>query len=314
MTICHDLSKVCKTFEWTKSARIPFITDDLEPPVPWGDVSLSRREWTRLYPLLPQGGRGQPRTPENDFRLINGICWIKQTGSQWCEMPKRFGSYKSAWSRFSRWTKRGIGDAIWKALQEQEEAEQHIDWALHHVDSVTCRAHPDAAGARHASGQSTKDVRVQEKLGKSRAGWCTKIHARCEGHGKPLVLLIGAGNRHDSIVFIDVIEEGAIKTSSGQTKQRPEAIAADKAYGGQKNREHLRSKGIKATIPNKRNKNNPRPQNQTLYRKRNIIERFFRWMQRYRRLAIRYEKRGENFRAFGVIGAIRMWMRDPFVG
>ncbi|MEQ9587980.1 MAG: IS5 family transposase [Parvibaculaceae bacterium] len=303
-----------KTFEWAKAAPIPFITDGEEPPLSWEDVELSRDEWTRIYPLLPRGGRGQPRTPERDWRIINGICWIMRTGAPWRDMPRRFGSHKSAWSRLSRWTRRGIWDRIWDALKEQEEAEGHIDWTVHHVDSVTCRAHPDAAGARHPKEQSTEDARVQEKLGKSRGGWCSKIHARCEGTGKPMVLLIGAGNRHDSTMFIDVIEEGAVQTASGQTKQRPEAVAADKAYGGQKNRQHLRSKGIKATIPYKSNKKNPRPQDQTLYKKRNIVERCFRWMQRYRRLAIRYEKRGENFRAFWVIGAIRMWIRDPFAG
>ena len=80
-------------------------------------------------------------------------------------------------------------------------------------------------------------------------------------------------SERETIMFIDVMDGGKIKTASGQIKQRSEAVAADKAYGSQKNRGHLRSKGIKTTIPYKENKKNPRPQNQSLYQRRNMVER-----------------------------------------
>jgi len=316
MTVCHDLIDECKTFEWAKRAQIPFVTDLQAPPLPWTEVELTPGEWARIYPLLPggEGQRGRPRTPEDDFRILNGICWIMRTGAPWRDLPRHYGSHKSAWSRLSRWTRAGVWDQLFDAIKVQAQAEETVDWSIHHIDSITCKAHPDAAGARHPESQSTQDARVEESLGKSRGGWCTKLHVRCEGSGKPVVLLIGAGNRHDSTMFADVVEDGAIKTASGQTKQRPRAVAADKAYGSRAHRKLLRKKGIKAVIPHKRNEKNPRPHDQDLYRHRNIIERFFRWMQRYRRLAVRYEKRGENFRAFWVIGALRMWIRDPFAG
>ena len=314
MTICHNLLDEGKTFEWSNLHQIPFLTDSRPLPFSWSRAELTPEEWARIYPLLPggEGQRGRPRTPESDFRILNGICWIKRTGAPWKDLPEIFGSHKSAWSRFSRWTKAGVWDRVYETIQEQEA--EKIDWSLHHVDSVTCCAHPDAAGARHPASLSTEEARTQEMIGKSRGGWCTKIHVRCEGNGKPMVLLIGEGNRHDSIRFIDVMEHGEIKMASGQSRKRPKAVAADKAYGGKKNRDHLRSKGIKATIPYKTNKINPRPQDRALYKKRNIVERLFRWMQKYRRLATRFDKRGANFRAFWVIGAIRMWLRDPFSG
>ncbi len=50
------------------------------------------------------------------------------------------------------------------------------------------------------------------------------------------------------------------------------------------------------------------PFDKAIYRLRNCVERLINRMKRFRRLATRYEKRGENFRIIWVIEATILWL------
>jgi hypothetical protein len=52
---------------------------------------------------------------------------------------------------------------------------------------------------------------MDEALGRSKGGFSTKIHLRAEGGGKPIALLITAGQRHEQTVFKTLMETGAVK-------------------------------------------------------------------------------------------------------
>ena len=80
-------------------------------------------------------------------------------------------------------TQAGIWDRVLAALQRQADAEGRLDWSLHFVDSTVVRAHQHAAGAKGGT-------RLPRRLGRSRGGYSTKIHLRCERGGKPMVLVL----------------------------------------------------------------------------------------------------------------------------
>lgn len=46
-----------------------------------------------------------------------------------------------------------------------------------------------------------------------------------------------------------------------------------------------------------------------LYRERNLIERFFSEMKRFRRVATRYDKLAANFLAMVQLASMRLWLR-----
>jgi transposase len=70
----------------------------------------------------------------------------------------------------------------------------------------------------------------------------------------------------------------------------------------------LRRHGIRVTIPRKANERRRGSFDRQLYKERNRIERLINRLKQNRRLATRYEKRGENYRAMWVLGAIRLWL------
>jgi transposase len=107
---------------------------------------LSDAEWARLAPLLPPRKPGRVR--QDDRRILNGIVWKLATGAPWRDLPERYGSWQTVYTRFWRWTRAGIWDRLFAAVQRQADAAGEIDWELHFVDGTVIRAHQHAAGAK----------------------------------------------------------------------------------------------------------------------------------------------------------------------
>ncbi|MFC5385548.1 transposase, partial [Aquamicrobium segne] len=47
-----------------------------------------------------------------------------------------------------------------------------------------------------------------------------------------------------------------------------------------------------------------------LYRKRNVVERFFNKLKQFRAVATRYDKRDDNFLTSVQLAAIRIWIKE----
>lgn len=70
------------------------------------------------------------------------------------------------------------------------------------------------------------------------------------------------------------MEQGAVKRpNAGRPKLRPERVVGDKAYSSGKIRRYLRRRGIRLTIPRKRNEQRTGSFNREVYRQRNRVER-----------------------------------------
>lgn len=105
---------------------------------------IADENWQRIKDLLP-GKEGDPGRTADDNRLfINAVLWIGRTGAPWPDLPERFGKYNSVFQRFNRWSKKGVWQAVFKALQEPD-----LEWLM--IDSTIVRAHQHAAGQKKAA-------------------------------------------------------------------------------------------------------------------------------------------------------------------
>jgi transposase len=137
-----------------------------------------------------------------------------------------------------------------------------------------------------------------EKLGRSRGGFSTKIHLRCEGKGKPITFILSPGQRNESIFLEQLMEQGAVKRSGrGRPRLRPLRLVGDKGYTGRRIRNYLRRRGIRLTIPRLSNEPRRGPFNREIYRQRNVVERAINRLKQFRRIATRYEKLAANYTA-----------------
>lgn len=124
-----------------------------------------------------------------------------------------------------------------------------------------------------------------------------------------MALLLTPGQQHEASVFEPLMQGGAIKrVGRGRPKQRPRRVVGDKGYSSRKIRRYCRRRGMRITIPRKANEHRTGPFDRVIYRSRNQIERLINRCKQFRRLATRYEKRAENYRAMWLLGASLLWL------
>lgn len=85
-------------------------------------------------------------------------------------------------------------------------------------------------------------------------------------------------------------------------------VIGDKGYDAGKVDKVIESIGAIAVIPVRKCCHYQRKYPQELYKQRNLIERFFNRLKRFRRIGTRYEKRGIYFLGMIFVGAILTWL------
>lgn len=101
---------------------------------------LSTYQWEKIKDLLPGkiGDRG--RTAQDNRNFVNSVLWILRSGARWSDMPEdRYGNYKTAHKRFTRWAQKGIWEKVFKHLVKDCDNEYLM------LDSTLVKAHQQAA-------------------------------------------------------------------------------------------------------------------------------------------------------------------------
>jgi IS5 family transposase len=112
------------------------------------------------------------------------------------------------------------------------------------------------------------------------------------------VTLSGA-NRHDSAMLAPTLDAIPPVRSGkqGRPRRRPAKLHADKGYDHRRCRRECRQRGIVPRIARRGIESSQR-----LGRHRWVVERTLAWLARFRRLAIRYERRADIHLAFTTLG------------
>ena len=147
----------------------------------------------------------------------------------------------------------------------------------------------------------------------------SKIHQLVDGAGRPLVVLVSAGQANDAPVFEHLLAHLRVqRLGRGRARTRPQRVRGDKAYSSRAIRAQLRRRGITAVIPEpsdqiahrkRRGSRGGRPPafDTADYKGRNVIERAFNVAKQWRGLATRYDKLAIVYRGAAVLRAITIW-------
>lgn len=134
-------------------------------------------------------------------------------------------------------------------------------------------------------------------MGRSRGGFGSKIHGVLNPLGQPVMLKLTGAEAADSPHLPDLIV--GLETDT---------VIADKGYDSDANREAIRDQGAEPCIPPRKNRKEPEAYDRHLYKERNVVERFFGRIKRYRRIATRFDKKARNYLGFVWLASIEIML------
>jgi putative transposase len=250
---------------------------------PW---ELSEEVWVRAQPLLPSARAypkgGRPRA--DDRAMLGAMLYVLRTGLQWNALPREVGACTTVYDRFRAWARDGVFLRLWQAgLTEFDELEG-IEWEWVSLDGVMTKA--PFGGA--ATGPNPTD---RGKQG-------TKRSMLCEGHGLPLGVVVAGANRHDMKLLPATLDAVVVERPQPPFAQE-QGLCLDAGYDYDVVREQVAARGYTAHIrPRGEDRATAGSLDPAKRPRRWVVERLHSWLNRSRRLLVRWEKRQDTYEAF----------------
>lgn len=256
---------------------------------PW---ELSDAVWERAQPLLPphnprlKGGR----PPRDDRAMLGAILFVLRTGIQWNALPRSIGASTTVYDRFRAWERDGFFTRLWAAGLAEFDELVGIDWAWLSVDGVMTKAPFGVAVTAAAEGIGHNPT--------DRGKHGTKRSTLSEGHGLPLAVLVAGANRTDMKLLPATLDALVIDRPT-PTPEQPQGVCLDKGYDYDSIRDQLDARGYTPHIrPVGEDTVFARSLDPAKRPRRWVVERLHSWLNRSRRLLVRWEKLKITYQAF----------------
>ena len=240
--------------------------------------------WEIIRAILPipekKTKKGAPRT--HDYPIITAIFYVMRTGCQWSAIPRCLPPKSTVFDRFQYWVETGLFFHLWQKGVWAYEETQGIQWEYQSMDGAQVQAPLGGTGTGPA-------YKFRGKTGTTRS-------LLTDARGIPLALHIGAANINDFKLAEMTLKSFVIERPN--TDIIKQHMCLDKGYdypeidilvASYHYIEHIQRKGESINqieIPH-------------LYKpKRWVVERTHAWMNSFRRVMTRWERKSENYFAF----------------
>lgn len=256
---------------------------------PW---EVSDALWERAQPLLPphtphsKGGR----PPRDDRQMLGAMLYVLRTGLQWNALPREIGASTTVYDRFRAWERAGFFERLWAAGLGEFDEVVGIDWEWQSLDGALTKApFAHAATAKEQGfGHNPTD----------RGKYGTKRSTLSEGHGLPLAVVVAGANVPDMKLAAPTLD-AIVVTRPAPSLEQPQHLCLDAGYDYDLPRfaadQHGYITHIRPRQVDRANAGSPDP---TKKPRRWVVERLHSWLNRSRRLLVRWEKLERTYQAF----------------
>jgi putative transposase len=249
---------------------------------------ISDEWWAVLQPLLPvhvnphRFGGGRPRGP--DRRCADAIFSVLRTGCQWQALDQTdLCAHSTAHDRFHAWVEAGVFLTLWQAGVQQFDELCGSDWDWLAMDGALTKA--------PLGGESTG--RNPPDRGKSGV----KRRLLTEGQGVPIGLEVEGANRHD-MKRVRATLTSLVVARPAPTPEQPQGMCLDAGYDYDEVYGVLQEFGLTAHVRPRGDEAQALKREAGFKARRWVVERAHSWMNRFRRLLVRWDKKPENYLAF----------------
>ena len=254
-------------------------------------MKLTDEQWERVRHHFPEENRprGYPgRKPVPTRDVLEAVLWILNTGAQWHWLPQCYPNYKTVHRRFQNWCRDEVLRAVLVELAHTLREQGQIDESESFIDATFTPAKGGGEG-----------------IGYTKHGKGVKIMGIVDRGGLPISVSTQAANHHE----VTLVQ---LSFDFYMIEAKPEKLIGDKAYDSDKLDEELKEKGVEMIAPHRKNRKKRKTQDGRKlrrYGRRWKVERFFAWLQRSRRVVIRWEYHPENFLGFVQLASILILLR-----
>ncbi len=249
---------------------------------------ISDALWAVLEPLLPprvnthRFGGGRPRVP--DRRCADALFYVLRTGCQWAALDQTdLCARSTAHDRFQQWVRAEVFLHLWQVGVAQFDELVGIEWAWLSMDGALTKA---PLGGKKTGPNPTD---------RAKAG--VKRSLLTEGHGVPIAVVVDGANRNDMKLVRPTLEHIVIKRPT-PTVEEPQGMCLDAGYDYAEGRTILTEFGFTAHIRGRGEEARELKAEAGRRARRWVVERAHSWMNRFRRLLIRWDKKPENYIGF----------------
>jgi len=104
-------------------------------------MDITSEQFERIAPYLP---RQRGNVSMSNHQVVNAILYITENGCKWRALPKSYGNWHTIYVRMNRWSKAGLLQRLFEALQTEDIIQIKMESVC--LDSTTVKVHPDGTG------------------------------------------------------------------------------------------------------------------------------------------------------------------------
>ena len=250
-----------------------------------------------IRPHIPKSKRG-PQPKIDEYTIFCLIVFRLKTGIQWRSLSLVINalglpySWNSVYRYFRKWCECGMFQNV---LIDYLSQSKDLDLSEVYLDGTHTKAH---CGGEEVGYQGRKKAKT------------TNLLYLTDANGKILSISLPiAGNHHDLKDIIEHFKQMYASLKKAGLCFKDVRIHADKGFDSQPFRKHLHNIGMTPNIPenprNRKKAKSGRKRNfdKASYQKRFRIEQVFAWLDGFKALIIRYEKKANHWLQINYLAA-----------
>lgn len=134
-------------------------------------MEITKEQYLQIEKYLP---RQRGNVSMSNLQLINAILYVTENGCKWRALPKTYGNWHTIYVRMNRWSKNGVLQHVFEALQQENIIRIKVETVC--MDSTTVKVHPNGTGALKKEENKPSDV--QEAGSQRRFIWSPQLTDR----------------------------------------------------------------------------------------------------------------------------------------
>ena len=105
-------------------------------------MEITKEQFQKIEPYLP---RQRGNVSMSNHQVVNAILYVTENGCKWRTLPKTYGNWHTVYVRMNRWSKRGVLQRLFEALQIENIIKIKMESVC--IDSTSVKVHPNGTGA-----------------------------------------------------------------------------------------------------------------------------------------------------------------------